>query len=123
MSRADIVTKGRTQLLGVIGDEDTVTGFLLTGVGQSGAHGKNYYVVKKDTKASIIAQAFHNLANNPKIAILMINQHIANDIRHIINNFDRQTPTILEIPSKDHPYDPKKDFIMKRVMLKMGIRS
>jgi len=100
-----------------------VTGFLLSGVGQSGLHGKNYFVVKKDTKASVIAEAFNQLVSDRKIAILMINQHVANDIRHIINNFESSSPTILEIPSKDHPYDPSKDFIMKRVMLKMGIRS
>ena len=100
-----------------------MTGFLLSGVGQSGLHGKNYFIVKKDTKASVIAEAFNQFVSNSKIAILMINQHIANDIRHVINNFDSNTPTILEIPSKDHPYDPSKDLIMKRVMLKMGIRS
>ena len=29
-------------------------------------------------------------------------------------------PTILEIPSKEHPYDPEQDFIMQRVNMFLG---
>lgn len=28
---------------------------------------------------------------------------IANDIRHVIKNYTQTIPTVLEIPSKDHP--------------------
>jgi len=128
---ADSFDRGnKPKLLGIIGDEDTVTGFLLTGVGQSSAAGKNYFVVKKDTKASVIGEAFKDLTSKNEIAIIMINQHIANDIRHLVNNYskvDNKTKVgrkkiILEIPSKDHPYVPAKDPIMKRVMLKLGMR-
>jgi V-type H+-transporting ATPase subunit F len=39
----------------------------------------------------------------------------AEEIRHIINEYEAVIPTILEIPSKDHPYDPDKDSILARV--------
>ena len=29
-------------------------------------------------------------------------------------------PTVLEIPSKDMPYDPEKDYIMQRVTMVLG---
>lgn len=35
-----------TKLVGVIGDEDTVTGFILAGVGHRTAEGTNFLVVK-----------------------------------------------------------------------------
>lgn len=38
-------------------------------------------------------------------------------VRHIIDTFDKTIPAILEIPSKEHPYDPAKDFILKRAQV------
>ena len=38
-----------TKLVGVIGDEDTVTGFILAGVGHRTAEGTNFLVVKPST--------------------------------------------------------------------------
>ena len=35
-------------------------------------------------------------------------------IRHLVDAHDKPTPAILEIPSKDHPYDPSKDGILRR---------
>ena len=35
-------------------------------------------------------------------------------MRQIIVNHDKIIPTILEIPSKDNPYDPEKDTIVTR---------
>ena len=39
------------KLIAVIGDEDTVTGFMLAGVGQKGVDGCNFLVVKSGTRA------------------------------------------------------------------------
>jgi V-type H+-transporting ATPase subunit F len=39
---------------------------------------------------------------------------VEKELRHIINEYDEILPTILEIPSKDVPYDPKKDTIMQK---------
>lgn len=45
---------------------------------------------------------------------------VAEEIRHLLNTYEKTIPTVLEIPSKDSPYDPAKDYIMKRVNLMLG---
>jgi V-type H+-transporting ATPase subunit F len=39
---------------------------------------------------------------------------VAELIRHTIDGHTSPVPAILEIPSKDHPYDPNKDSILRR---------
>ena len=42
--------KNNKTLVGVIGDKDTVTGFLLAGIGEKDSKGKsNFLVVEEDT--------------------------------------------------------------------------
>jgi V-type H+-transporting ATPase subunit F len=108
------------KLVGVIGDEDTVTGFLLAGVGHRTLDGQNFLVVKADTDISVVEEAFRSLTNRSDVGIVLINQHIANDIRHCIRDYTKIVPTVLEIPSKDHPYDPDQDTVMQRVTLMLG---
>lgn len=48
-----------------------------------------------------------------KVIIIFVVQ-IAEEIRHILDNYDKAIPAILEIPSKEHPYDPSKDSILRR---------
>lgn len=48
---------------------------------------------------------------------------IANDIRHLLRDYNKTIPTVLEIPSKDQPYDPDQDSIMQRVNLMLGGQS
>ena len=38
----------------------------------------------------------------------------------MLNAYEQMIPTILEIPSKEHPYDPNSDYIMKRVNMFLG---
>lgn len=45
---------------------------------------------------------------------------IAERIRHSVDTFSDPFPAILEIPSKDHPYDPEKDSVLKRVRRLFG---
>jgi V-type H+-transporting ATPase subunit F len=40
---------------------------------------------------------------------------IADRIRNKVDAYQEAFPSLLEIPSKDHPYDPEKDSVMKRV--------
>lgn len=35
-------------------------------------------------------------------------------IRHVIDTHNDPIPAVLEIPSKDHPYDASKDSILRR---------
>ncbi|PRP81532.1 vacuolar H+ ATPase F subunit [Planoprotostelium fungivorum] len=108
-------------LIGVIGDEDTVTGFLLPGVGQvDSKRNKNYFVVSSKTPITEIENAFRAMTTRDDLAVILITQHIAEEIRHLIKDYDKLIPTILEIPSKDHPYDKEKDTVMQKVLRMRG---
>jgi len=108
-------------LTSIMGDEDTVTGFLLSGVGNVDSNKqKNFFVVTNKTAQPEIELAFKNFTSREDIGMLLITQHIADEIRHLITDYDKLLPTILEIPSKDHPYDPNKDTVMIRVQKMTG---
>ncbi len=44
---------------------------------------------------------------------------IAEMIRHLLDHYNKPIPAVLEIPSKDHPYDPSKDSILRRAKVCM----
>jgi V-type H+-transporting ATPase subunit F len=73
-----------------------------------------------DTSVQVIEDTFKTLTARSDIGIVLINQHVANTIRHVLNDYTKIIPTILEIPSKDQPYDPEKDYIMQRVNMMLG---
>ncbi|RMZ86442.1 hypothetical protein DV736_g6331, partial [Chaetothyriales sp. CBS 134916] len=128
------------QLIAVIGDEDSVTGLLLAGVGHvtdAPDSQRNFLVVDSKTEKSQIAEAFDRFTKERKdIGIVLINQHvrtptvqrdsqvdqvqIANIIREHVDSFQDAFPAVLEIPSKDHPYDPEKDSVLRRVRRLFG---
>jgi len=108
--------------IAMIGDEDTVTGFLLTGIGQMEQDKTtNFLLVRQKTTQEEIERAFNTFTQRDDVAILLINQHIANEIRPLIEKYDKPLPAILEIPSKDHPYKPDEDPIFKRVSNLLGM--
>lgn len=129
---------GEQRIVGIIGDEDTVTGFLLAGVGdnrvtpaqaQNSADGPgsrsapaNYYVVNPSTPLSEIEDAFTTMCNRRDIGIIIICQHIANDIRHLVAEHNAVIPCILEIPSKGQKYEAEKDFVLEKITRALGIR-
>jgi len=107
------LAKGK--LISIIGDEDTCTGFLLGGIGELDKHRKpNFLVVDKNTSVSDVEEAFKSFSTRDDIAIILINQNIAEMIRHVLDNYTQPIPAVLEIPSKDHPYDSSKDSILRR---------
>ncbi|KAI0257419.1 vacuolar ATP synthase subunit F [Lactifluus subvellereus] len=107
-------------LLAVIGDDDTITGLLLAGIGQVTQGKKNFFIVEPKTEIHSIETAFSEFTEREDIAILLINQHIAERIRPTVDKYQQVFPALLEIPSKDHPYDPSKDSILKRVQKLFG---
>eukprot|EP01102_Stenamoeba_stenopodia_P007938 TRINITY_DN2240_c0_g3_i1.p1 TRINITY_DN2240_c0_g3~~TRINITY_DN2240_c0_g3_i1.p1 ORF type:complete len:128 (-),score=32.51 TRINITY_DN2240_c0_g3_i1:121-504(-) len=108
----------------VIADEDTVTGFLLAGVGGLDSSKKsNFLVVDAKTKQAQIEETFKAFTKREDIGIILISQYVANDIRYLLDEYDQVVPTILEIPSKDHPYDSSKDSLMAKVRRMTGIRD
>ncbi|RYO92912.1 hypothetical protein DL766_003904 [Monosporascus sp. MC13-8B] len=112
------------QFLAVIGDEDSVTGLLLAGIGHvtnPPDSQKNFLVVDGKTDTAAIEAAFERFtAERKDIGIVLINQHVADKIRHRIDTYTAAFPAVLEIPSKDHPYDPEKDSVLRRVRRLFG---
>lgn len=54
---------------------------------------------------SDIEEAFLDFTKEREdIAIVLINQHIADKIRPLVDKYVQAFPALLEIPSKDHPY-------------------
>ncbi|XP_054710790.1 V-type proton ATPase subunit F-like [Uloborus diversus] len=110
---AHSAAKGK--LIAVIGDEDTCVGFLLGGIGElNKSRQTNFMVVEKNTSASEIEETFKSFLKRDDIDIILINQNIAEMIRYVIDAHTKPVPAVLEIPSKDHPYDPNKDSILRR---------
>lgn len=108
-------------LLALIVDQDSATGLLLTGVGQVDLRKRaNFLIVDDKTSQTRIEEAFKEFTTREDIAVLLINQVIANMIRHLIDAYNKPVPAILEIPSKDAPYDPSQDSILQRVRYMFG---
>lgn len=109
-------------LVSIIGDEDTVTGFLLAGIGQrfNNTNKTNFLVVNDRTTTNDIIDKFKELSNRDDISIILLTQTIAQQIRHILNTYDKTIPVVLEIPSKEQPYDENSDPIMQRVLKLLG---
>ena len=104
-------------LVAVIADESTVTGFLLTGIGQRGTRGDtNYMIVNNETTDQQLEEKMQSFLDRSDIGIILIAQSSAERLRNMIvehnENEERILPTILEIPSKDQAYDPTKDSMM-----------
>ena len=102
-----------TLLMAVIGDESTVTGLLLTGMGERNTKGEtNFFIVEKDTTDQEIEETMRKYLERSDIGIILISQNVAERVRNIIVEHEKVIPTILEIPSKGTPYEPEKDTIV-----------
>jgi len=109
------LASAKGKLLGVIGDEDTCVGFLLGGIGELNKNRQpNFLVVDKDTAITEIEDTLKKFIRRDDIDIILINQNVAELVRTTIEGHKAPIPAILEIPSKDHPYDPTKDSILRR---------
>lgn len=109
------------EFLAVIADDDSTTGLLLAGIGhvQEGGR-KNFFVADARTEAGQIERAFDDFTTRKDVGILLINQHLADKIRHRVDAYTQPFPSLLEIPSKDHAYDPDKDSVLRRVRRLFG---
>ena len=45
----------------------------------------------------------------------LTSSQIAERIRNRVDTYTDAFPAVLEIPSKEHPYDPEKDSVLRRV--------
>ena len=67
-----------------------------------------------DTAITEIEDTLKKFIRRDDIDIILINQNVAELVRTTIEGHKAPIPAILEIPSKDHPYDPTKDSILRR---------
>ncbi|KAL0238838.1 hypothetical protein PCE1_004529 [Barthelona sp. PCE] len=83
-------------LIAVIGDESTVTGCLLAGVGEKFEHSNetNYLIVTNDTKTQEIENTFRSFTRNPVIAVVMITKDVAQRIQMLIDNYEGVEPVV-----------------------------
>jgi len=101
-------------LLAIIGDEETVTGFLLAGIGERNELSKNFFVINSTVDKFEVEEIFRSLIIRKDIGIILISQHIAEVIRETLDAYEEIIPTVLEIPSKNYPYSIEKDSIMQK---------
>ncbi|CAD7961322.1 unnamed protein product [Amoebophrya sp. A120] len=98
----------------IIGDEQTVTGLVLGGGGMVDGQGKkNFMVVDGATRNHEIAEQFQEWTTRKDLAVILISQTEAGKIRNVVDDFARSgqvIPAVLEMPTKDVAYDPKKDY-------------
>ncbi|KDD76326.1 hypothetical protein H632_c267p1 [Helicosporidium sp. ATCC 50920] len=116
---------------------DTATGLLLTGIGHIDYKKDTNFLIVDDSKSGArrwrndacldaettqqqIESAFKTFTERSDVSVLLINQSIALSIRHLLDEYTRPVPAILEIPSKDQPYDPSQDSILARVRFMFG---
>ena len=123
--------------------QDTVTGFLLAGVGQRDAKGSNFLVVDASERATLrrppspavpqpglpsaettrdaLEQTFTGFVERGDAGLIIINQPIADQIRAVITAHTASVPMVLEIPAAGGKgLDPKRDPLMRRVMQLLG---
>ena len=104
-----------TLLVAAIGDSSTITGLLLTGMGERNDRGlKNFMIIERNTTDEEIDACMRGFLARPDIGIILISQGAAERIRNVIVEHESTIPTILEIPGDDAPYDPEKDTIVVR---------
>ena len=75
---SDLLEEEQGLLIAVIGDEDTVTGFLLAGVGQRDSQGANFLVVDAKTTKEGIEAFYTGLVSRGDVGLVIMNASIAN---------------------------------------------
>merc|ERR1712232_1029375 len=105
--------------LGLIGDEETVTGMVLAGMGHVDGQGrKNFLIVTEKSTVPETSSFFKSLTERKDIAMILVTQSVASDIAVAMTEYaetGQVVPTVMNIPSKEQAYDPRNDPVMQRV--------
>jgi V-type H+-transporting ATPase subunit F len=112
-SKKKVMKNDNNLIIAIIGDEETVTGFLLAGIGERNEQSKNFFIINKEEKLEI-EEIFKTLILRKEVGIILISQHIAEVIRDTLDAYEEIIPTVLEIPSKHLPYSIEKDSLMQK---------
>ena len=80
-------------------------------------------IVNKETTDDLLEAEFKKWLDREDVAIVLIGQAYAERIRNMIvehqGDEDKLLPTILEIPTKECPYDPCKDSMLVKAASKL----
>ena len=110
-------------------DIDTITGFLLTGFGQTSNKGTNFFIAdpKDPDLEKHMREQLEIWLKAPDMGIVMIAQNHAETLSDMISlhqaSEEKCHPIVLEIPSTEAPYDPAKDPVMKRIKIRLSAKQ
>lgn len=115
-------SSSKGQLVAAIADEDTCVGLKLAGALEtSPLRGSNYFIVTSQTTAREIELAFRAFCSRPDVAVILIAQKTADQIRLTVDQqVARLAPSVVEVPTKDAPYDPSRDSVLTRAKGMLG---
>jgi V/A-type H+-transporting ATPase subunit F len=100
--------------IAAIGEEDTIIGLRLAGIGDA-------FIA---SEVSEIKAAIEKVLQNPDIGLLIITERLAEKVRNIINEImERRTiPTIIEIPDRQGPIEREVDPISELIKRAVGVK-
>ena len=80
-------------------------------------------IVNKDTQDETLEKTLKGWIAKEEVGIIMIGQSYAERVRSMIvehqENEEKILPTVLEIPTKECPYDPTKDSMLVKAASKL----
>lgn len=79
-----------------------------------------FFLHSTETSKEKATEFFKSMTARPDISLILVSQTVAEMIRAAIEAHTLPLPTVLEIPSKENPYDESKDPIMIRVNKLLG---
>lgn len=81
--------------IGIIGDEDTLNGFMISGI-----QSESLVQVTNKTPEEELKKIFKKMIDRKDLALLLICDFVYDKIKVDIENFDKHLPSIIEIPSR-----------------------
>eukprot|EP00656_Telonema_subtile_P012913 TRINITY_DN16537_c0_g1_i1.p1 TRINITY_DN16537_c0_g1~~TRINITY_DN16537_c0_g1_i1.p1 ORF type:complete len:145 (+),score=50.07 TRINITY_DN16537_c0_g1_i1:2-436(+) len=88
-------------LVCMIADEDTLSGFLLAGVGSASGQEKSFMICDAETEVYEIEVQFVEFTERDDVAVVMLNQWVAHKIASTLQQYSKPVPAIVVIPAKE----------------------
>jgi V-type H+-transporting ATPase subunit F len=85
--------------IGIIGDEDTINGFMISGI-EFNTKNPNLFQASYNTSEEDLKKMFSTLIMRRDLALVLICDFVFEKIRDEIEKYDKDLPSIIEIPSK-----------------------
>lgn len=92
----------KRNLIAIIADDETLSGFALTGIPLS-RDAPNFISVSKETTEEELEKHVEKLASRSDVAIVFVADFVYSKARDCIQNYRQNLPCFLRIPSKLGP--------------------